>query len=372
MELIRDWFKKEKFNVLTTVLAGVLPVLLNWLWDIIKLLASGKWASPEGLAEVLSIFSISESANYAIQTVFVLLSLFVLIRNRRHAIHSMEDRKLMEKYIEDKCGLKIKQKDDAASSCQVVRGTVRQFYYAWLSLWFLWLVYYGGNLVYEIGENTIATHSTLFEKFNMERVQNLFCNFFDFLSSSVLYVVYLVLNNVTVNIAKRGGNSNGIRYGILFLTVLASIYMAATLIGLAVTDKESYMKINISVLLLLGMFSSLSFVLVLGKLNSNFLQIPRALMYVLYIYAVTQVYEPFLDVDIFREKNPVMVLSYIFPYITLCGKISLLLALSWMVYDRRLIFYVIHKSLALDETPSKLKSFNEYMTAGNPHITDKN
>ena len=87
MELIRDWFKKEKFNVLTTVLAGVLPVLLNWLWDIIKLLASGKWASPEGLAEVLSIFSISESANYAIQTVFVLLSLFVLIRNRRHASH---------------------------------------------------------------------------------------------------------------------------------------------------------------------------------------------------------------------------------------------------------------------------------------------
>lgn len=119
-------------------------------------------------------------------------------------------------------------------------------------------------------------------------------------------------------------------------------------------------------LTILSAFGCISFVLVLGKLNSNFLSVPRVFMLILYVYAVAQAYSLFYQripqpkPD--SEFQPIIeVMKYIYPWVIFLGKITLLITLSWILNKKRLIFYIVNKSLSMTLVKEQLKEFNRYM-----------
>lgn len=147
---------------------------------------------------------------------------------------------------------------------------------------------------------------------------------------------------------------------------------------------------------LLGAFSTLAFVLMLGKLNSYYLHIPVFLNFMVYAYAIIQIFSPltllaegweniqgsFVITTISSNcdschaankitiatpqyseiiKNYLNIISVVFHFVTLIGKLCLALVLYWTAYKSRFLYFVVTKSLALTETPEKLKVFWKYI-----------
>ena len=64
----------------------------------------------------------------------------------------------------------------------------------------------------------------------------------------------------------------------------------------------------------------------------------------------------FEDFNVYLNK-----LELIFKYITLIGKVCLSLSLLWIVYDSKIIYFVIQQSQALIEAAYRKDVFDTYM-----------
>lgn len=147
--------------------------------------------------------------------------------------------------------------------------------------------------------------------------------------------------------------------------------------------------------LALGAFATFAFVILLGKLNSFYLQIPILLNLMVYFYAISQILSPLMmlaegadyiaknnnaiDTNIgqlltiagYNLENGQTVMEHIksitenvniaFLLGSLFGKLCLTMVLYWIVYKFRFIYFVITKSLSLTETPEKIKVFWRYI-----------
>lgn len=61
------------------------------------------------------------------------------------------------------------------------------------------------------------------------------------------------------------------------------------------------------------------------------------------------------------DHTSIQTINYIFPLIPTVGKGVLLLTLSWVLDEKRLIFYIVHKSLSITQMKGQLKDFNRYL-----------
>lgn len=132
--------------------------------------------------------------------------------------------------------------------------------------------------------------------------------------------------------------------------------------------------------LALGTFATFAFVILLGKLNSFYLQIPILLNLMVYFYAISQMFGPLTmlaDGSSFFKSQPYdsILLHFFltktdyqfekiniaFLFASLFGKLCLAMVLYWIVYKFRFIYFVITKSLSLTETPEKIKVFWRYI-----------
>ena len=117
---------------------------------------------------------------------------------------------------------------------------------------------------------------------------------------------------------------------------------------------------------LLSAFGCISFVLVLGKFNSHYLNVPRPMMMLLYIYAVSQAFS-FLTGDIDTVEKDILFVplnhmaNMVISWTTIFGKIVLLITLSWILNNKRLIFFIVKRSLSMTKIDDQLSEFNRYM-----------
>lgn len=88
-------------------------------------------------------------------------------------------------------------------------------------------------------------------------------------------------------------------------------------------------------------------------------------MWGLYFYAAIQAYTPLLESSYdtpflsgVYDAHIIKVIIAMLPYITLLGKVFLMLVLCWVVDYKRLIFFVIHRSVTIDQTPRLLNELN--------------
>lgn len=349
---ISDWLKSDWVAIIATLLPAALS-LAGIVYDSLGQHVTFNW----------SFISF-------MQAVFVLISLFFILSNRGEILNKLnhsEDR--LKSYFQKEYRLNANDPYSAGSAMTVLRNTVQQFYFCWLVFWGMWLLFYGWNFV-----EAVIRHSEIDDFVECRYRYGVEC-VFDFMTSSILFLLYLILNNVTAERRLRAETHPAdIRIGVVFLLVVSCVISTLFIHSLMMDEQDKTLVFMLSVKLLLGCFSTFTFVLFLGKLNSFYLQIPMLLNLFVYVYAVLQVFNPISlliaipddsglkkgletlfangigDWRQFGENANIM-----FHVLTLLGKVSLALILYWIVYKYRFVYFVITKSMSLTETPEKIK-----------------
>lgn len=215
--------------------------------------------------------------------------------------------------------------------------------------------------------NSLQTDESLHNE-KKEKVSRAFSTSLDFMSSAVLFFIYLLLNDVTVRRKERNIRGKSMLDGIIVMVIIALFFIVPSLYSLTLSG-ECYYIIQFWIALLLGFVSAITFTLLLGKLNSLYLQLPDILLYGLYIYAIAQTLMPLSllcrfpqEMSIIKSENIGIsqILYESFQTISLIGKMLLMLSILWITDKKRLVFYMIHRSLSLTSTPSALKTYNRY------------
>lgn len=342
MEDVKNWLKDDKANnfwALISALISLLPYIL---------VQKGMVHFPKG------------GLLYAtIQVLFVLAGLLVItIRYRAYALKEIEDDRALRDYIEEECQIEQTVSFTSSGASDVIRTIVKQFFAIWIMVWSTWLLYYIADMYY---------WSSFINRNNSALVANLFgIKFFlDFLGSAFVFVLYLVMSEYTVDIEKRSGKrgislfTNGI-----FLVVVFYIFLMLYIVYSSnPVQNKNYLLYN---KVLLSAFGCISFVLVLGKFNSHYLNVPRPMMILLYIYAVSQAFS-FLTGDIDTVEKDILFVplnhmaNMVISWTTILGKIVLLITLSWILNNKRLIFFIVKRSLSMTKIDDQLSEFNRYM-----------
>ena len=332
---------------------------------------------------------------YFLQAAFVAISFLFIWQHRDSILRKLTQKEgLLRNYLQKECHLRNEEEFTMDDRFAVIKETIEKFYQWWMVIWVVWFIYYGMLFL-----NSLFTFQDACAFLNTHALFWVRCGV-DFTTSCLLFLIYLTLNNVTV--AKRfrqDYHSFDFKIGSVFLFV-AIIIIGTFLIYCASMAEVSHMFAPMLIVsLTLGIFSTFTFVLMLGKLNSFYLQIPIILNIMVYLYAIAQIFTPLdllangwqnlrdgfvittmpfevhgkeLDYKIFNVvvSSPCIdqaIQAYldkihiIFLCITLIGKMCLAYVIYWTVYKSRFIYFVVTKSMALTETPEKLMVFWKYI-----------
>lgn len=301
----------------------------------------------------------------ALQMILILCTLYVLYRVRKRLL--IDEKKILHlrDYIRNEIQMHDKSEGSIDMAIKVIKETVSQFYSAWIFLWLFFFIYYSANTCTGIMHNIPGI---TVEEFELTKVTNVVNNFLNYSSSTAMFCIFIVLNSITVSQKERNIRRNGLTSSYAFIFLFGCISLLPTIISLAQFE-TSYYRTQFFVSLVLSVYSSLVFVLMLGKLNSVYLHIPRFIYYGLYFYAIAQMFQ-FLLIDYKMAEwfnlpytIPAMThrLGLIFQYVTFFGKIFLSLTLLWIMYESKFTCYIVHYSLELTESEYVKQSFRAYI-----------
>ena len=378
------WLRSEKANIFITAFVSPLIALIG---ATIKAIIQN-----ENLIQTIIDIIKKEWFIDSMQLLTIACTVLVTYRLRRSIHVTKFKKRRLFTYIREKCNLRDQSVANVNKSLHIVEKTMTQFYITWIILWAIFFIYYGCSLCFHLFDE-IGFLS--FDENTKVLIQNGFNNFFNYLSSTVMLVLFIILNSVTVSLKNRK-NRNGVVSSVIFIVLFGCVILFPTLYSFSLYS-WSYLKLQLLISFILGLYSAFAFVLVLGKLNTN-LQIPRFIFYWLYIYALTQTLQflfiahPGLEHIICSCNDMHIRINYdclcanpefhtcncdssiigqfvsyskkihiIFQYITLIGKIFLSLTLLWIAYESKFIYFVIHQSLTITDMPYKTSVFKTYI-----------
>lgn len=379
---LERWLREERTALLATILCPIIATIFT----VLSFFKEFRWLS----------FSFGASSYitlaYFLQSIFVAIS-FCYIWGRKNIVVSKlkMQKDSFRGYFMRECHIGDEEELSLDERFETIRSTVSKFYYGWISVWVIWLFYYGVMFI----DNFIGPGDS--DRFL--RIYNLFlfrCGA-EFACSIVVFYIFLTLNNVMVAKEYREKDSSvDFRLGTLFLIICMVVIGTFLLRSTFFSEAKNAFSIMLLTSVLLGAFSTLAFVLMLGKLNSYYLHIPVFLNFMVYAYAIIQIFSPltllaegweniqgsFVITTISSNcdsghaankitiatpqyseiiKNYLNIISVVFHFVTLIGKLCLALVLYWTAYKSRFLYFVVTKSLALTETPEKLKVFWKYI-----------
>lgn len=388
MEEQSEWLKSDKVDVFIT---AVFPTITSIVCAIISS-GSVHWDFfPNLLREPWCI--------NALHLLVIACTLLVIYRNQRSILVTTEKIPRLKIFIRKKCNLRDQSDESVEAALKVTRTTVSQFNKAWIILWVFLFIYYCGNLSFSILESLYEnqTNSSCFLDKGLElKLQFFFNTTFDYLSSTALFAMFVILNSVTVSVHERKHGRHGLVTAMFFMVTFGCAILLPSYFAYALTG-WACIRLQIFVSMLLGVYSALAFTLTLGKLNNN-LQIPRVLFYGLYLYALIQVLQFLIlpqtklvcmpenchdDILMVKDSSSVIVhvinecvyncdivkdvqlflrfFDILFNLITFFGKIFLSLIMLWIVYDSKFIYFVLQQSQIITELPYKMDVFKTYM-----------
>ena len=349
------WLDSEKVNIFIT---AIMPAIIGLISVIFTILDKRP-------AHFGDIFKDDIFIN-SMQLVVICCIIYVIFRNRRKILVTKMMGLRLSSYVKQKCNLRDQSEESVDSFMAVISKTMSQFFYTWIALWTILFIYYSGNLCFTV------FRTVEFENMNSEvtkMIMNGYNNIFNYLSSTAMFLIFIILNSVTVLINERK-KGLGLIYSVILIVVFGCLILLPTLYSFSLFGM-SHFKTQLLITIILGFYSTFSFVLVLGKLNSNSsLYIPRFLIYGLYVYAIAQMFQflfTFMMIGDYCWGTFVEFIDYlleielIFKYITLIGKVFLSLSLLWIVSDSKIIYFVIQQSQALIEAAYRKDVFDTYM-----------
>lgn len=186
----KAWLRNDWLNIALTIFCAIIPLIPEIFWYVQGETQSSETSIKGGLENKFFYISLC-------QFLIALIGLFIVsLRYKPTAILDVSNQRSLQDYIEDVCNIKQTDKNDSNTAYNVVKSIVRQFYNAWIIIWVIWLAYFGVDMI---------CHSLPEIRCNKLLRMNLFgiLSLFDFLGSSALLGVYIILNHVTVDIARR-------------------------------------------------------------------------------------------------------------------------------------------------------------------------
>ena len=360
---IKSWYNEDKKDILWTVVGAVLSTILGLLcqdWfninpspvyepheDILDLIPYGKG--------FISFICMSDLTNYGIQTAFILIALCILIHGRIHTLREMRNEDQITDYILQNCNVRTFNNTDNHIRYKIIEKATRDFYTFWIIVWTVWFAYYFGNFCFCLIDEFVKSNPTTPTdmKFRLASCQTIYSQTLDYISSTVLLLIYGVLTNLTLKKRDINEESSNLWVGGIFLIFLSICFIVGVINETLFWKDIDSIHINM-VSVALSVYSAISLILVLGKITSNYLKIPTFFLICMYFYAVIQCYIPFRNEPI----TPSAYFYAIVPYLTLFGKVFILLSLCWMSYQKRLIFFLIHRRSAMETIPRLLSNLN--------------
>lgn len=338
---IKSWLRDDVTNNLLALLSLMMAVIPYFLSVLYKInFEDGVLIS---VAQVLFTFSALIVISY---------------RYTSYTLKEVTSENALKDYIECEC--RIKQTADSTSSqaCRIVKNTLEQFFTMWKFIWLAWMMYYIVEVFYG---SSLMDRTNCFHVAVVSSVLDLL----DFGGSASMLALYVVLSDYTVDrrVRTRSFNSAMFMSGIVGISIFVLCFLFFTIY---ISNPHENLSYALYCRVILSSFGCISFVLVLGKFNSHYLQIPRLMMMPLYIYAVVQAFS-FLVGDLESTERAILfdpltkIANYVVPWTTLIGTIVLLVTLSWMLNNKRIIFFIVRRSLSMTEVKEQLIEFNRYM-----------
>lgn len=352
------WLKSQKFTIGLSMLCACLPLVLQGVGN----------SSNNTLLNGLKGGYVYNICNI----LFILVTLYLLTKSNFLINREADKSSRLFEYVKDRLGgnSHIYHYGEKVLFHRM-DTSFKQFYYSWLVIWVIWLVMYVGQLMYKLvaqpGSEQAFYNECLFE------------NTLNLMNSCAMFFIYMVITISTVSTySKKEGRSQ------MHTAVICLIFVAVALILLDYqitytkhTNPFDYYKIELAIQLVIGIIASMSFMAVMGRLNSSFLDVPQWLIISLYFYATLQMLYPFtllekmIDpqmaiINISDHKDQKAIHTYLVMItktlyvLAFFGKILLFIMIRWIMLKKRFLFFLLHKANSLAESDNMLIDFNNY------------
>ena len=214
MENESKWLHSEKVNIFITAIIpafiGILPAIFtffdrrseNSFYDLLK----------------------DDIFINSMQLVVICCTILVVFRIRRKILVTEMMGKRLSSYIMEKCNLRDQSAESVNNSLDVIRKIMKQLYYAWIALWAVFFVYYSGSLCFAILNNVhFVSHCCELTK----QIVNCYNNIFNYLSSTAMFVIFIILNSATVMINERR-SGRGIICAVFLIVIFGCVILRRT------------------------------------------------------------------------------------------------------------------------------------------------
>lgn len=128
------WLREER----TTLLATILCPIIATIFTVLSFFKEFRWLSFSfGASSYITIA-------YFLQTIFVAIS-FCYIWGRKNIVVSKlkMQKDSFRGYFMRECHIGDEEELSLDERFETIRSTVSKFYYGWISVWVIWLFYYG-------------------------------------------------------------------------------------------------------------------------------------------------------------------------------------------------------------------------------------
>lgn len=349
-----EWVSAERVNIMLT---AVFPTLLGLVGVLVQVMGESKLGIIKEKVQ-------NDIFVYVIQILLIVCVLYVLFRigDRQHFDNSRESR--LRDYLINEANMHDKSRESLDIVVHLIKNTVTRFYRLWKILWISLLLYYVGNLMLMIIDAWIINKN---DDFALLVVNNVFNNLLNYVSSCAMFFIFIVLNTATISKEEKDIYRYGLTSSFIFVGVFGCLVLFPTLYSLSLVGR-SYYCFQMYISFVLSVFSVLSFVFLLGKLNSTYLHVPRLIFYGLYFYAIAQMFQFLLvnNAAINDVHMPCLINSYmdkiiiVYHYITFAGKILLALLIIWIMHASRFLCFIVQHSIEISETEYIKQVFKSY------------
>lgn len=284
------WLRKDKFTILSGFIFALLPNILGFVKQFLP-----DAETCDNLVWDVLYYNLKHIVNIGI-----LLWFFIMLTRKSFLMNSDDVREeSLHEYVKMQFGESSTLAQNTPHNLyERLREGVKQFYYSWMAVWGVWLILYILVFVFSVYKFLIARSEgdLIIDLSDMSlfRMESLLENFLNLVNSFILLFIYLVITVSTVRVGRLapGGHRN-MHSSIAVLIFLGAGCFFIDMFSLSqLISGEAYQQIQCYLRLVIGIIAAISLMAVLGRLNTNFLNIPQWMMLSLYLYAAIQVVYP--------------------------------------------------------------------------------
>lgn len=403
------WLRHERFSVGLTLFCALFPVFITkGLYNIFK-------AEDDPQTTLEWIYKIIYMHPFQVANILFIFFALILLAKINLLIDNDEEKagKLFY-YVKDVFGenstLAQYEPNDLFDRLRI---GIQQFYFSWIAVWTIWLALYIMKFVLCIYQEHLrqSVQMTVIGYGNEQivRLGNLLENSLNLLNSCIILFIYFVITIATVR-AKALANTNlrSMCIGFCFIVLLGIFYFAVDIFSLFSLNATDYNALQFKIRFLIGIVATISLIALLGRFNTNYLNIPQGLMMCMYLYAAVQMFYPYMysqnaiientinvspnminiskstvnvsqnTINILRDETNTLrdtikvspketndlrkahnEMSGLLFTIAFMGKIGLFFVLRWIAQRKRFLFFLLHKGHTLSDANAMLRKFNK-------------